>query len=163
MRRVWLETSFAVAKRVVNRGWHTFALAKGYSARNAIPRVVDLPSVASSTTTFPLFSFLFPPSLPSHLRALHPASFLITLLLFSYFTRVSFLSLLLLPVLLRSSPSSAFPLYYFAPVHYLRLGHRWLYHQSELSLICVRFSGFLFFWNNIWFLRFYYYITICSK
>lgn len=135
MRRVWLETSFAVAKRVVNRGWHTFALAKGYSARNAIPRVVDLPSVASSTTTFPLFSFLFPPLPPLPPPCTPPSVFPHhSSPLFLFYSRFLPFSFATPSSLLRSSPSSAFPLYYFAPVHYLRLGHRWLYHQSELSL-----------------------------
>lgn len=66
---------------------------------------LPLPFLYSPFSPFP--SPPLPP--PPHFSALHPASFLIALLLFSYFTRVSFLSLSLLPALLRSSPSSAFP------------------------------------------------------
>lgn len=118
MRRVWLETSFAVAKRVVNRGWHTFALAKGYSARNAIPRVVDLPSVASSTTTFPLFSFLS--SSPSPPTSVHSTQRLSSSLFSSFLILLAFPSFLfcysqlssarvlrqLFHILFRSSPLS---------------------------------------------------------
>lgn len=46
----------------------------------------------------------------------------------------------------------SFSTYYFAPVHYLCLG---LHHQSELSLICVRFLGFFFFFAIMQFLGFY--------
>lgn len=144
MRRVWLETSFAVANRVVNRGWHTFALAKGYSARNAIPRVVDLPSVASSTTTFPLFSFLSlplpsPPPSPPLLctpPSVFPHRSSPLFLFYSRFLPFSF-----------PTPGSppfesfvSFSTYYFAPVHCLCLG----LHTINPSFHWLFFRIFLF-------------------
>lgn len=143
MRRVWLETSFAVAKRVVNRGWHTFALAKGYSARNAIPRVVDLPSVASSTTTFPLFSFLSPPPLllPSPLLCAPPSVFphhsSPLFLFYSRFLPFSFPTPVGSPRVLRQLFHILFR---SSPLPMLRAAH----HQSVLSLIFFRIFFFAF-------------------